>query len=81
MSMRMGSYVITAAALSFLGVGAEPGYADWGTILSYSRNWMTMLDQSWFAIVFPGIAMVLFVLAWNLVGDALRDIFDPRLRS
>jgi peptide/nickel transport system permease protein len=42
---------------------------------------MTMLDQSWFAIVFPGTAMVLFVLAWNLVGDALRDIFDPRMRS
>lgn len=81
MSMRMGSYVITAAGLSFLGVGAEAGYADWGTILSYSRNWMTMLDQSWFAIVFPGIAMVLFVLAWNLIGDALRDIFDPRMRS
>ncbi|OAA31317.1 peptide ABC transporter permease [Kosmotoga arenicorallina S304] len=81
MSMRMGSYVITAAGLSFLGVGAEPGYADWGTILSYSRNWMTMLDKAWFAIVFPGVAMVLFVLAWNLVGDALRDIFDPRMRS
>ncbi len=81
MSMRIGSYVITAAGLSFLGIGAEPGYADWGTILSYSRNWMTMLDQSWFAIVFPGTAMVLFVLAWNLVGDALRDIFDPRLRN
>ncbi|PZC53061.1 MULTISPECIES: ABC transporter permease [unclassified Mesotoga] len=81
MSMRIGSYVITAAGLSFLGVGAEPGYADWGTILSFSRNWMTMLDQSWFAIVFPGTAMVLFVLAWNLVGDALRDIFDPRMRS
>ena len=81
MSMRIGSYVITAAGLSFLGVGAEAGYADWGTILSYSRNWMTMLDQSWFAIVFPGTAMVLFVLAWNLIGDALRDIFDPRMRS
>ncbi|TYB81906.1 MAG: ABC transporter permease [Kosmotoga sp.] len=81
LSMRMGNYVITAAALSFLGVGAEPGYADWGTILSYARNWMTMLDQAWFSIVFPGTAMVLFVLAWNLVGDALRDIFDPRMRT
>ncbi len=80
-SMRMGSLVITAAALSFLGVGAEPGYADWGTILSYARDWMTVLDRSWFAIVYPGTAMVLFVLAWNLVGDALRDIFDPRLRG
>lgn len=81
MSMRMGSLVITAAALSFLGVGAEMGYADWGTILSYSRNYMLELNRSWFAVVFPGIAMVLFVLAWNLVGDALRDIFDPKMRA
>jgi len=80
-SMRMGSLVITAAALSFLGLGAEPGYADWGTLLSYSRNWLTQFDKSWFSIVYPGVAMILFVLAWNLVGDALRDIFDPRLRG
>ncbi|HPE69256.1 MAG TPA: ABC transporter permease [Thermotogota bacterium] len=79
-SMRMGALVITSAALSFLGVGAEPGYADWGTILSYARNYMMELDRSWFAIVYPGTAMVLFVLAWNLVGDALRDIFDPKMR-
>ncbi|MDI3472933.1 MAG: peptide/nickel transport system permease protein [Thermotogaceae bacterium] len=80
-SMRMGSLVITAAALSFLGLGAEPGYADWGTLLSYSRNWLTEFDKAWFSIVYPGVAMILFVLAWNLVGDALRDIFDPRLRG
>ncbi len=80
-SMRMGSLVITAAALSFLGLGAEPGYADWGTILSYSRDYITNLTDSWFTIVFPGVSMILFVLAWNLVGDALRDIFDPKMRS
>jgi peptide/nickel transport system permease protein len=79
-SMRIGSLVITAASLSFLGVGAEPGYADWGTILSYSRNWMTQLDKSWFAIAYPGVAMILFVLAWNLVGDGLRDTFDPKMK-
>ncbi len=79
-TMRIGSLVITAAALSFLGVGAEPGYADWGTILSYSRNWMTELDKSWFAILYPGTAMILFVLAWNLVGDGLRDTFDPKMK-
>ncbi len=80
-SMRMGSLVITAASLSFLGVGAEIGYADWGTLLNYARNYMMQLDKSWFAVVYPGIAMVLFVLAWNLVGDALRDIFDPKMRA
>lgn len=83
-SMRMGSLVITAAALSFLGIGAPQGYADWGSILSYARNWMmsSMSDpfQYWYLIFFPGTAMVLFVLSWNLIGDALRDIFDPKLR-
>jgi peptide/nickel transport system permease protein len=83
-SMRMGSLVITAAALSFLGIGAPQGYADWGVLLNYARNWMLGGQgealRYWYMTVFPGLAMVLFVLAWNLVGDALRDIFDPRLR-
>jgi peptide/nickel transport system permease protein len=83
-SMRMGSLVITAAALSFLGVGAPQGYADWGALLNYARNWMLGGQgealKYWYMTVFAGAAMVLFVLAWNLVGDALRDAFDPRLR-
>ncbi len=83
-SMRMGSLVITAAALSFLGVGAPQGYADWGALLNYARNLMLWGQgealKYWYMTVFPGAAMVLFVLAWNLVGDALRDAFDPRLR-
>jgi peptide/nickel transport system permease protein len=77
-SMRIGSLVITAAALSFLGLGAPQGYADWGSILSYARDWMAV--DYWYIIVFPGIAMVFFVLSWNLVGDALRDIFDPKMK-
>ncbi len=84
-SMRMGSLVITAAALSFLGLGAPTGYADWGSLLNYSRNWLLGAQgdvfKYWFALVYPGTAMVLFVLAWNLLGDALRDTFDPRLRG
>jgi len=80
-SMRMGSYVITFAALSFLGVGAEVGYADWGQLLSFARDWITNLGEYWYIVVFPGTALVLFVLAWNLVGDALRDILDPRLQG
>lgn len=83
-SMRMGSLVITAAALSFLGLGAPQGYADWGALLNYARNWMLggygATFKYWYMIAFPGGAMVLFVLAWNLLGDALRDAFDPRLR-
>lgn len=80
-SMRLGSYVITFAGLSFLGIGAEVGYADWGQLLSFARDWMTQLRDYWYIITFPGITLVLFVLSWNLVGDALRDVLDPRLQG
>ncbi|MCS7239868.1 MAG: ABC transporter permease [Candidatus Bipolaricaulota bacterium] len=80
-SMDIGSYVISFAALSFLGLGAEVGYADWGQMLSFARNWIPRLHQYWWIILYPGLALILFVLAWNLVGDALRDILDPRLRG
>jgi len=80
-SMDMGSYVLSFAALSFLGVGAEVGYADWGQLISFARDWITNLGQYWYIVIYPGTALVLFVLAWNLVGDALRDILDPRLRG
>ncbi|MBN1260204.1 MAG: ABC transporter permease [Anaerolineae bacterium] len=80
-SMRIGSYVITFAALSFLGIGAEVGYADWGQLLSFARAWMTNLGTYWYIVIYPGVALVLFVLAWNLVGDALRDVLDPRLQG
>jgi peptide/nickel transport system permease protein len=78
-SMNIGSYVLTFAALSFLGLGAQRGYADWGQMISFARNWVPSLSTYWWILVFPGMAIVLFVLAWNLVGDALRDILDPRL--
>ncbi len=76
-TMRIGTLVVVASGLSFLGLGAPQDYADWGQIISYSRNWQGL--EFWYTIFFPGIGMVLFVLAWNLSGDALRDIFDPRL--
>ena len=80
-SMNIGAYVLTFAALSFLGLGAQRGYADWGQMISFARNWVPSLVEYWYIVVFPGVAIVLFVLAWNLVGDALRDILDPRLRG
>lgn len=80
-SMRAGSYVITFAGLSFLGIGADVGYADWGQLLSFARDWMTQLSDYWYIIMYPGVILVLFVLSWNLVGDALRDILDPRLQG
>jgi peptide/nickel transport system permease protein len=78
-SMRVGDYVLSFATLSFLGVGTEIGYADWGQIVSFSRDWILSLDMYWYIIVFPGVALLLFGLGWNLIGDALRDIMDPRL--
>ena len=78
-SMRVGDYVLSFATLSFLGVGTEIGYADWGQIVSFSRDWILSLDIYWYIIVFPGVALLLFGLGWNLIGDALRDIMDPRL--
>ena len=78
-SMDIGAYVLTFAALSFLGLGAQRGYADWGQMINFARNWIPSLSAHWHIVVFPGLAIVLFVLAWNLVGDAPRDILDPRL--
>ena len=84
-TMDIGSMVLTAAALSFLGIGAQLGYADWGQLISFARNWMLggygTPTQYWYTVIFPGIAIVLFVLGWNLLGDALRDALDPRMRG
>jgi peptide/nickel transport system permease protein len=80
-SLDIGTIVISFAALSFLGIGTEVGYADWGQIISFARNWIPTLATYWYIVVFPGMALILFVLGWNLVGDALRDIMDPRMRG
>ncbi len=80
-SLDIGTYVLSFAALSFLGVGTEVGYADWGQLLSFARNWIPSLATYWYIIVYPGIALLLYVLAWNLVGDAFRDALDPKLRG
>lgn len=82
--MDIGSMVITAAFMSFVGLGAPRGYADWGQMTALARNYIVGPPgdpfKFWYTILYPGGAIVLFVLAWNLIGDALRDAFDPRLR-
>jgi peptide/nickel transport system permease protein len=80
-SFRLGDAVLSFAALSFLGVGTQIGYADWGQIIAFARDWILSLDTHWYIIVFPGVALISFGLGWNLIGDALRDILDPRLRG
>ena len=83
-SMDMGSMVITASFLSFVGLGAPKGYADWGQMVALARNYIVGPPDDplrfWYTIAFPGGCIILFVLAWNLIGDALRDAFDPKLR-
>lgn len=78
-SMDIGSYVLSFAALSFLGLGADPGYADWGQMISFARNWIPALARYPHILIYPGLAILLFVMGWNLIGDAFRDIIDPRL--
>ncbi len=80
-SLDIGTYVLSFAALSFLGVGASLGYADWGQLLSFARNWIPSLANYWYIIVYPGLALLFYVLAWNLVGDAFRDALDPKMRG
>jgi len=80
-SLAIGDVTLSFAALSFLGIGVEVGYADWGQILSFARNWITSLGTYWYIVVWPGLTLVLFVMGWNLVGDALRDVLDPRMRG
>jgi peptide/nickel transport system permease protein len=79
-SINIGADVIAFSALSFLGIGTEVGYADWGQMIAFARNWIPSLSTYWWIVLFPALALILFTLGWNLVGDALRDIMDPRLR-
>jgi peptide/nickel transport system permease protein len=74
----IGALILAEAGLSFLGLGIRPPTAEWGQMLSASRP--LALQAPWLPI-FPGVAISLAVLAFNLLGDALRDLWDPRLRS
>jgi peptide/nickel transport system permease protein len=82
-SLDIGAVVLAAAALSFLGLGAPEGYADWGQLTSFARNWIVGPSgeplRYWYAVTIPGLFILFFVLGWNLLGDAFRDILDPRL--
>lgn len=77
-SMRLGTIVLSTSSLGFLGLGFAPGTAEWGIIISEGRNWL--LQGSWWIAVFPGIFIFFFVLGWQLLGDAFRDILDPKSR-
>ncbi len=77
-SFDMGTTILTIAGLSFIGFGAQPPTPEWGVMISEGRNYIT--TQPWLSAV-PAAAILLFVASFNLVGDGLRDILDPRLRK
>jgi peptide/nickel transport system permease protein len=82
-SLDIGAVVLSAAALSFLGLGAPEGYADWGQLIQFARNWIVGAPGNtfayWYTVTIPGLFILFFVLGWNLLGDAFRDILDPKL--
>lgn len=79
-SLDFGGIVLTTAALSFLGLGAPTGWADWGRLIFDGMGFVSGGLRWWWAWTYPGIFIVLFVLGWSLLGDALRDVLDPLYR-
>ena len=77
-SFDMGGAILSAAGLSFIGFGAQPPTPEWGVMISEGRNYIA--TQPWLSL-FPGLAILLTVAAFNLIGDGLRDALDPRLRG
>ena len=75
LTLDMAGIIITAAGLGFLGLGAQPPTAEWGAMVSSGRE--VILDQWWVATI-PGIAIFIVSLGFNLLGDGLRDVFDPK---
>jgi len=77
-SLDVGYVILATAALSFLGLGAQPPTPEWGAMINEARQFMR---EAWWYTTFPGLAIFLAVLSFNLIGDALRDYLDPKLRG
>jgi dipeptide transport system permease protein len=76
-SLGVSTAILDAAALGFLGLGAQPPAAEWGTMLADAREFVL---RAWWVVTFPGLAILITVLAFNLLGDGLRDALDPKLK-
>jgi dipeptide transport system permease protein len=76
-TLSFSNAILDAAALGFLGLGAQPPTPEWGTMLADAREFVL---RAWWVVTFPGIAILITVLAFNLMGDGLRDALDPRLK-
>ena len=77
-TLGIATAIIEAAALGFLGMGAQPPEPEWGKMLADSRQFIQ--NAPW-TVVFPGLSIMLTVLGFNLIGDGLRDVLDPRMKS
>jgi dipeptide transport system permease protein len=76
-TLSFSSAILDAAALGFLGLGAQPPTPEWGTMLAKAREFV---QRAWWVVTFPGLAILITVLAFNLMGDGLRDALDPKLK-
>jgi len=76
-TLSFSNAILEAAALGFLGMGAQPPTPEWGTMLARAREFIT---SAWWIVTFPGVAILVTVLAINLIGDGLRDALDPKLK-
>jgi peptide/nickel transport system permease protein len=76
-TLRMGFFIVTEASLSFLGLGIQPPTPAWGSMVASGRDYLL---TAWWVSTFPGVAILILVLAINVFGEGLRDILDPRLK-
>jgi peptide/nickel transport system permease protein len=78
-TLAMGFAILTVAALSFIGLGIRPPQSEWGQMTAEGAGYV--VSGEWWLVLFPGLAIMVTVLAFNLVGDTLRDVLDPRMRG
>jgi peptide/nickel transport system permease protein len=78
-TLAMGYALLTMAALSFIGLGIQPPQSEWGSMTAEGAQYI--VSGEWWLFLFPGLAIVLMVLSFNLIGDSLRDFLDPRMRG
>lgn len=78
-TLGMGYAILTAASLSFIGLGAQPPDPEWGVLIADGRGYI--ISGEWWMTTFPGLAIATSILGFNLLGDGLRDVLDPRLRT
>ena len=78
-SLNMGWAILNAAGLSFIGLGVRPPDAEWGIMVAEGANYI--ISGEWWLAIFPGLALMLAVFCFNLLGDGLRDLVDPQRRT